>query len=478
MIKETSEEVGIDGIATYVPRLFVDLGAEWAVARAAAQGGTAHELVEKVSRGLGLRRMAIPDGHEDSATMAAMAAKRLIDRLHLDPRQLGYLAIGTETTVDQSKSIAAYVLGMLSRHYDQDLSHVGCPQFQFACIGATYALEAAVAMIRSQELGDRYAIVIATDVARYEIGGPAECTQGAGAVALLVSTSPRLMVLARSPSSTVTVDERDFFRPNWCSEAVVDGQYSIDVYLDCLDRCLRRADARHGAGAPDATAAFFSDYYLFHTPFPKMAEYAAARLYRRLESLQEGGAIPPQAPPRTEREQDRATARTPAFRSWFDRRCAPGLAHAGDIGNVYSAALYMSFATLVEGLYSAALEEGGGRVSFFSYGSGASARWFTGVLRPGCRRRAVAALAADLAFGAGERPARRRALSLDEYARLHAECAPMPGATILHRRPGILAPSDEFALLRLGSDDMPGRVDRGYRYYGFVPAPGVGTKLV
>src|SRR3974390_2186721 len=143
-------EIGIDAIGVYVPKLYVDLTGEWARVRAPALcGGDVDKLIGKVTDGVGVRKMAIIDAHQDCATLAAMAAKRAIDAAGIDPRDIDYLAVGTETTVDQSKSIAAYVLGMLERHYRVSLSDVGAPQFQFACVGATYALEAAMSRIRA-----------------------------------------------------------------------------------------------------------------------------------------------------------------------------------------------------------------------------------------------------------------------------------------------------------------------------------------
>jgi 3-hydroxy-3-methylglutaryl CoA synthase len=73
----------------------------------------------------------------------------------------------------------------------------------------------------------------------YPKGDSAECTQGAGAVAMHVCASPRLLELQGLDWPPISVDERDFFRPNWSSEAVVDGRYSVDVYLACLDWALR-----------------------------------------------------------------------------------------------------------------------------------------------------------------------------------------------------------------------------------------------
>lgn len=461
--------VGLDGVAVHVPRLCVDLTGEWAHVRADALGVAPSDLIRKLTLGIGVRKMAIADAHEDPATMAAMAVKKLVDRLQLDLGELGYLAVGTESSVDQSKSIAAYVLGMLSRHYGLDLSHVGCPQFQFACMGATYALEASSALLRSGDLGTKYAIVVATDRAHYLAGGPAECTQGAGAVAMKLSLDPRLLRLDPRVCARVTLDERDFFRPNGSTTAVVDGQRSIDVYLRCLDGVLAAAI---DAAGPAAASVLGADHYLFHTPYPRMAEHAAARLYRRLADLKRG--VPPSAwgsEARVERGLDKDTTTNGEFRQWFEARCAQGIEHAGDVGNLYSGALYLSLASLVEALSRNEADAVGKRVILFSYGSGATARLLAGNFAEGFGQvaRAVrleheleeAASASDRAIG------RRRRLTLSEYERLHGEHDHAEA-----NRPqvpaSILPANDEFALLRIGNDVTSSASDRGYRYYGFV----------
>ena len=44
--------------------------------------------------------MAIPDVHEDTATMGANAASRLIDRNDIDPNKIGRIYLGTESALD------------------------------------------------------------------------------------------------------------------------------------------------------------------------------------------------------------------------------------------------------------------------------------------------------------------------------------------------------------------------------------------
>lgn len=504
--------IGIDSLGVYVPRLFIDLTGEWARVRAAALAeGDVQKLVGKVTEGVGVRRMAVADAHQDCATLAAMAAKRAIDAAGIDPRDIDYLAVGTETTVDQSKSTAAYVLGMLERHYGVSLAEVGAPQFQFACIGATYALEAAVSRIRAGDNTKPYALVIASDISKYALGTPGEYTQGAGAVALLVSENPRVLVLEPRVSATITRDERDFFRPNWSAAAVVDGKYSIDVYLDCMDAAFanyaRRAADVLGAGADASTDAI--DYFLFHVPFPRMAEYAAARVLtsmwcrnpRARASLAAevplAAADPGPDPRAWRKEVERAVAKARLFRETFARKVEPSLRLSRDIGNIYSGSLYLALASLLEHAPADALA--GRRVVLGSYGSGASAKVMSGIVSEhhgsiGRQLHVAADLRPETEGGV------RVPLAVAEYERLHglADCELECGdglAKKLHsgealdaldvaalraawqhprwrvrsRGASVRAPKEEFALDHLGEAASRERTDTGYRYYAWVP---------
>jgi|CZKU01.1.fsa_nt_gi hydroxymethylglutaryl-CoA synthase len=458
--------IGIDSIGVYVPRLYVDLTAEWAKVRAPVlTRGDVDKLVGKVVDGVGVRRMAVVDAHQDCATLAAMAAKRVIDASGIDPRDIDYLAVGTETTVDQSKSMAAYVLGMLERHYGVSLAEVGAPQFQFACIGATYALESAVSRIRAGDNTKPYSLVIASDVSKYPLRTAGEYTQGAGAVALLICENPRVLVLERGLSATVTRDERDFFRPNGQSSAVVDGKYSIDVYLDCMEAALdayaKRVESAIGVGADRLYEAI--DAFCFHVPFPRMAEYASARVLGRLWSsspeararlVAEGASA--EGMPR--KDFERALAKTALFRSAFDQKVAPSLALAREVGNIYSGALYLGLVSFLEETRSERLA--GRRIFLGSYGSGASAKVLSGLVAEPYR-----SLVDGLRIRDDLRPAAegglRTPLSVAEYERLH-ELSDRERGISVH------APRREFALERLGTSDSPERTDVGYRYYGWV----------
>ncbi len=510
---EMERAVGIDAIAAYVPRLYVDLTKEWAHARAARFAeGSVPALIGKVEAGVGVRRMAVIDAHQDTATLAAMAAKRVIDASGVDPRDIDTIVVGTETTVDQSKSISAYVLGMLERHYGVKLEDVGAPQVQFACIGATYALEAAVSRIRAGENTKPYALVIASDVAKYPLGTAGEYTQGAGAVALLVGENPRLLVLERGLSATVTRDERDFFRPNWSGTAVVDGKYSIDVYLDCMqaacDAYARRMEALRGIAKGNLYDK--TDHFLFHVPFPRMAEYAAKRIFSELwwanpETRDrvllevEGLSEPPAGDTRAWRKSlERALGRTTFFREAFNAKVAPSLSLANDVGNIYSGSLYLALVSLLERTRDRDLT--GQRIFMGSYGSGASAKVFSGIVADAYARVGATLHMHDELRDAEDGGA-RVAIRLADYERLHGLSdveldvssdvlqtiergeALGPDAVVAlrsalaarafrvrSRGQSVLPPRGEFALERLGTASSPELTDVGYRYYTWVDA--------
>ncbi len=201
--------IGIDDIAMHVPHLFVDMR-DFATLR--------EQNYDKLRKGLGLEAMAIPDAHEDTATMGANAVARLIDRNGLDPRQIGRLYLGTESALDGAKPTATYILEMLEMRYGPRYGagcfrHCDVVDMTFACIGAVDALHNTLDWVaRGGPDTDRIGIVVFADNAKYDLGSTGEYTQGAGGGAMLVRHHPRLLAIEdRFGVSTRPV--HDFFKP-------------------------------------------------------------------------------------------------------------------------------------------------------------------------------------------------------------------------------------------------------------------------
>lgn len=198
--------VGIDDMAFYAPSLYLPIET-LAVERDL-------EYV-KLNKGLGLTHMAIPDAHEDAATMAANAAAALIDKNDLDPRTIGRIYLGTESALDGAKPTATYVLTMLRDRY-RDRYGADCfrncdvVDLTFACVGGVDALHNTLDWARGD--AERLGIVITSDFAKYELASTGEYTQGAGAVAMSVKSHPRLLVI-NDIIGVGTKGVHDFYKP-------------------------------------------------------------------------------------------------------------------------------------------------------------------------------------------------------------------------------------------------------------------------
>jgi hydroxymethylglutaryl-CoA synthase len=336
---DLSKTVGIDAISIATSRAFLEL-----VALAEARGIPS----DKFTKGLGAVRMAIAGPHEDPVTLATDAATRMIARGAIDPARVGYCAVGTETGIDHSKPIASYVHGLLGLPQ-------GCRVFdaKHACFGGTAALMGAVEWIASGAARGRTALVICSDIARYALGSPGEPTQGAGAVAMLVSERPRLLEIEVGHTGTFARDVHDFWRPLNRRDALVDGHFSVSCYLDALAGAYgawREEEANRGGGGPLVRTAY-------HVPYVKMAKKAD----RHRAIVSEG--------------LDEATAE-----ARFAREVGPSLAFAAEVGNVYTGSLYMAIASL---LHAEARVLEGSRIGLFSYGSGCGAEFFAGRVAAG-----------------------------------------------------------------------------------------------
>ena len=93
------KNVGIDAIDYYIPNLFVDME-DLSLARDIPY--------EKLSQGLGLKKMSIPDSNEDTASLAANALLKLITTNKINP----LIPLFFLTLVFTQIVIGAFVSGM------------------------------------------------------------------------------------------------------------------------------------------------------------------------------------------------------------------------------------------------------------------------------------------------------------------------------------------------------------------------------
>ncbi len=363
-------QAGLESIGIAVPSTYVEL-AELARARGVAPG--------KYVDGLGVTRMAVPQVDEDTVTLAARAARMALDAAGCSPEEVAMLVVGTETAVDHSKPVSSYVQGLLG------LS-TRCRVFEtkHACYGGTAALQLALDWVRSGSAKGKKALIICSDIARYGVGTPGEPTQGAGAVALLVSDKPKLLALEAGKTGVYANDVMDFWRPLYSKDAVVDGHYSVQCYLDALEGAYK---AYQEAAGDAGGEGLYSDRFaalVYHVPYGKMSR-KAHRHVRTLDGDKDADAS-------------------------FDRLVGPSLVLPSQVGNIYTGSMYLALASLL----SCSREDlTGKRVGLFSYGSGSCAEFFSAVVQPEAQARVKA-------LGLENLLERRRALSIPEYEAIMA----------------------------------------------------------
>ncbi len=162
----------------------------------------------------------------------ANACLKLMQKNHLHPEDIGRMYVATETGLDESKAMNSFVIGMLEQVYGESSFEHACGiECKFACVSGSYALYDNTNWIRADENNGKVAIVIVSDIAKYDIGSAGEYTQGAGAVAMLIKENPRLLAFDQKVTSTIIKNEYDFYRPCGKETPLVNGNYSNLLYL-------------------------------------------------------------------------------------------------------------------------------------------------------------------------------------------------------------------------------------------------------
>lgn len=375
-------KAGIDALGFYSPHYYLDLKT------LAAVRGTE---VDKFYVGLGQHKMAVPAPDEDIITMAANAVARILP--HVNVAEIDTVLFATESGLDHSKASGIYVhrlLGLPARCRVVELKQ--------ACYSATAAIRMALPMLQLHP--EKKILVIASDVARYGLNSVGESSQGGGAIAILLSAHPRILALD-SISGLVTKDVMDFWRPYYLEEAIVDGKFSCDVYLQILLETWSQYTADSKKEFKDIAR------FCYHTPVPKLVEKAHKKLAKR-----NGFEI-------TDDEHLQALLHH-------------SLLYNRDIGNTYTASLYISLLSLFDNDSEDLSQQ---HIGFYSYGSGCVGEYFSGQVQPGYRQMLEPsynqALLAD-----------RQELTYDEYHHFYTFPLPIDGSECV-------LPKNETGLFRL-----------------------------
>ena len=377
--KSSPEDVGILAIEIYFPIHYVDQ-ATLETYDQVSQG--------KYTIGLGQTEMSFCLDNEDINSLCLTVVSNLMEKHKIDYKNIGRLEVGTETIVDKSKSVKTVLMKLFEESGNFDVEGVDTSN---ACYGGTSALFNAVAWIQSSFWDGRLALVVCGDIAVYA-SGPARCTGGAGAIALLVGPHAPL-VLEPGLRGSYMKHSYDFYKPDLSSEyPVVDGKLSVQSYIQALDSCYsilcKKANSKLKLRDQSFCLENF-DYMMFHCPFAKLVQKSFARLVLNDVVL---GKLPfytddvqqdlqPIFKYKSVSLPDSVSDRTivkecmSCSKKLFEKKTLPTLLIAKRTGNMYTPSLYSCLVSLLIEVPFPDLVNT--RIGLFSYGSGLASSMFS-----------------------------------------------------------------------------------------------------
>lgn len=374
--------VGIDSIAIALPELYLPIK---------TLADQRQIEADKLIKGLGLHKMAFPDVTQDVVTFAANAALQLIRQENLQPADIARIYVATESGVDSSKPIGSYVLSLLESQLGQrSFSHCDTVDFTFACIGGVDALQSCLDYVRLNPT--EKAIVITTDNAKYDLASTGEYTQGAGALALLITAQPRIVAIGQK-TGVATEGVFDFFKPRrsfsksdvtgksdnpeWLGvlendiqiykeQPVFDGQYSNQCYINRITEAYT-----HFKQQTNQSGIVFQNWIqvFMHLPYCFQARRTFIEIYKN------------ELHPNLPAEEVKALAKSEEYLQLVQEKIQPSEAASGQVGNLYTGSIFLG---MLSGLSVLATQEAdlvNEKIGFIAYGSGSKSKVFEGTLQ-------------------------------------------------------------------------------------------------
>jgi len=413
------KKVGIDSLSYYVPSLYVDIE-ELAQKRNIPS--------EKLVYGLGLKKMATPDFDEDAASIAANSLFKLISENNINPIEIGRVYLGTESGIDSSKPTSSYVVEILEevfadKYGDRCFKNCDIVDLTFACAGAVDALQNCCDWVRNGD--NRKAVVIASDIAKYELNSTGEYTQGAGSVSMLICEDPSIISFNGSWGVS-TKGIGDFFKPRRQykkSNILIEAAKILnkDISQDEADELLEKSQSKFWSDSNDIIEVY-KEEPVFEGQFSN--ESYKARVYEAIEDfnsqnkrniLKEWESVIFHLPyayhgrrmitdkwiewmeingdseliysevgkPVSNLDKDwiKKVSKSNVYKNFVEQKIAPGEKASSEIGNMYTASIFMSFISSLNEAISDGKDLNNKKIGFISYGSGSKAKIFEGTIQ-------------------------------------------------------------------------------------------------
>lgn len=345
----------------------------------------------KLIKGLGLERMSFPDVHQDTVCFAANALLKLLEKENLNPSEISRIYVGTESAIDSSKPVATFLLPILEKKYGANTTqHCDVIDLTFACIGGVDAMQTCLDYVRLRPT--KKCIVIASDVAKYDLSSGGEYTQGSGAVAILIEANPKMLSFDMN-TGVSTEGVFDFFKPRrtllksefldsslneewqgvlesevsiYKEQPVFDGQYSNECYISRI-----KAAYFHFKKQKNNQDICFEDWDLIAMHLPYC--FQGRRTFQHIFASEKPALFLEQEGD-TDNDKLKALSKSVAYLQLVNEKLYPAEIASSKIGNIYTGSIFLGLASAL--YYKKDTELNSNKVGFIAYGSGSKAKVF------------------------------------------------------------------------------------------------------
>jgi hydroxymethylglutaryl-CoA synthase len=355
---------------------------------------------EKLEKGLGLLKMTLPDAHQDTVVFGANALTKLILNNNIDLREISRIYVGTESAIDSSKPISSFLSNLMEAKFGNDiLSACDVVDFTFACIGGVDAMQNCIDFIRLNP--EKKAIVVTTDIAKYDLNSTGEYTQGAGAIAMLITSNPAIIAF-ENLWATSTKGVFDFFKPyrsvtkkeitgndnndSWFEnleaeieihkdQPVFEGQYSNQCYMD------RTRNAYFSfKKLKNTTQTIYNSWesIVMHLPY----SFQGRRMLSEIYALDAQNKVITGDETLVEYQNKlKETSKSTEYLNFVSQKLQPAEIASSLIGNLYTGSIFMGFLSTLCHFFDTKKDVSGTKFGFLAYGSGSKSKVFEGTIQ-------------------------------------------------------------------------------------------------
>ncbi len=303
-------KVGIVSYGAHIPRYRItpeEIGKVWGV-----DG-------KSMSKGLMINCKSVPGPDEDTITIAVEAARNMMRRCEVSPKDIGALYVGSE-----SHPYAVKPSGTIVAEAIEAAPHLTVADFEFACKAGTAAIQTCMGLVGSGMV--KYGVAIGADTSQGAPGDALEFSASAGGAAFLIGSEKVIAVIDKTYS--YTTDTPDFWRREGQMYPRHGGRFTGEpAYFKHVVSGAKGLFDRTTTSAKDYT------YAVFHQPNGKFPTRVAKQL------------------------------------GFNDNQISTGLL-APMIGNTYSGAVPLGLAAILDEA------KAGDRIFAVAYGSGAGSDAF------------------------------------------------------------------------------------------------------